>query len=825
MVSSSVLYRPLTAPRSLSENVSPLHVKLLNQLAMFGISGLNGIVRFAVVLVMAASIFHPDSIAAQNLANGGGQKGFDVEDDGEAVTIATENYQIHIKKEGFRYRIQDADGAVMAPAHPESGLMIGKSAAPSKPLEKATSPVAKTTLKDTSGSGVGFTVQTKEGLKAEVRVRPEQRMARLSVRPREDGQYAIAVRTGGVSPSYGLADHAAFGSGSWDSGVRSKTELTGFEMDPLRQYRLQYRMISNFVVFPRQGFAEVNIEPSDKAVRLTQRENLQASKGVRSMPSMYYFVGSPEQIYSRFLEVRNQQGYPFHKPKYAMFGVGWEAFGALSWRTRQETILKNVETYLNEGYPLKWMVVGSGFWPRAEGQFDEHGSPIETEESSADEKKLRATTSFGMWDDKLYPTPRELVNHFHDRGLKFLIGLRIGFIPGGPYTDQGLEEGYFLTVDGEPKLYDVGFPKPSVYLLNTRDPEAVEWYVNLSEQWLKSGVDGFKEDLYDWPQSLPDDLVNPVNQEMRERGIYLIGRNNYLGSPADLHRINDYNYNQPQDRGPINGLAFAYSGFPYVYPDIVGGTGLATKKYGDISKEKMGDYLMRFAQYASVNPSMSFGYGPWKLEDERVNDVAVESAKLHNRLLPYIYDAALKTHETGFPYTMTPLPLAYPDDPEVYGLANTERRAYEWLIGESLLATPLYGADYDTATTRDLYLPEGTWVQYETGKVYEGPTTLEDFPLPIGKTPLFVGGKGIIVEKRDGALEAWVYPIQNEVSYTFDHKDGWVSTISVEVSNWEGANIRVIDQTRDEKVSVRKMRGAVGFTIEAGHDYRVRPQK
>ena len=31
------------------------------------------------------------------------------------------------------------------------------------------------------------------------------------------------------------------------------------------------------------------------------------------------------------------------------------------------------------------------------------------------------------------------------------------------------------------------------------------------------------------------------------------------------------------------------------------------------------------------------------------------------------------------------MPLAYPDDLEVYELANVERRSYQWLIGESLM--------------------------------------------------------------------------------------------------------------------------------------------
>src|SRR5699024_1842454 len=298
---------------------------------------------------------------------------------------------------------------------------------------------------------------------------------------------------------------------------------------------------------------------------------------------------------------------------------------------------------------------------------------------------------------------------------------------------EGLEQGYFMKDEwGEPKLLSVGFPEPNVYLLDEENPKAVEWYVQLYQKWADYGVDGYKEDLFGYPQTLPDDFVNPINEALMDKGVYVMGRNNYLGSPVDIHRYNDFNYNQPQDRGPINGLAYAYSGFPYVYPDIVGGTGLATGRFGNEPKNKMETYLMRSAQYAALNPSMSFGYGPWNFGDKAV-EVTIQAARLHDRLQPYIYDAAIDTYESGFPYTLTPLPLAYPDDSNVYGLADTTRRSYQWLIGESLLATPLYGGDYATANSRDVYLPEGTWMEYDSGKMYEGPTTLENIPFRLRK--------------------------------------------------------------------------------------------
>jgi alpha-glucosidase (family GH31 glycosyl hydrolase) len=194
---------------------------------------------------------------------------------------------------------------------------------------------------------------------------------------------------------------------------------------------------------------------------------------------------------------------------------------------------------------------------------------------------------------------------------------------------------------------------------------------------------------------------------------------------------------------------------------------------------------------------------------------------LHHRLQPYIYSYALKTAETGFPYTMTPLPLVYPDDMEVYKLANSKRRSYQWLLGESLMATPLYGDDYATAQTRDVYLPEGRWIDYDTGEAYSGPRTLKDFALPIGKTPLFVGGKGIVVEEEFGRLFAHVYPITNVTAVTFRHRNGTISRISVDVDSWENSPVQVLKGLGKQVVQTDRRKGAMVFPLEPGVDYHV----
>ena len=59
----------------------------------------------------------------------------------------------------------------------------------------------------------------------------------------------------------------------------------------------------------------------------------------------------------------------------------------------------------------------------------------------------------------------------------------------------------------------------------------------------------------------------------------------------------------------------------------------------------------------------------------------------HYRIVPTLYDAAMKSYLTGYPHTMTPLGIAYPDDEQA--TAATAATSFQWMIGDSVLCAPL----------------------------------------------------------------------------------------------------------------------------------------
>ena len=107
-------------------------------------------------------------------------------------------------------------------------------------------------------------------------------------------------------------------------------------------------------------------------------------------------------------------------------------------------------------------------------------------------------------------------------------------------------------------------------------------------------------------------------------------------------------------------------------------------------------------------------------------------AKLRYRLLPYIYSHAYNASKTGLPM-MRAMVLEFPDDPGTYYLRD------QYMFGDALLVAPVQSP----VNRRSVYLPEGTWYDYQTGEKYTGPTTLHIEP-PLEVLPLYVRGNSIV---------------------------------------------------------------------------------
>ncbi len=189
--------------------------------------------------------------------------------------------------------------------------------------------------------------------------------------------------------------------------------------------------------------------------------------------------------------------------------------------------------------------------------------------------------------------------------------------------------------------------------------------------------------------------------------------------PGDNDNTYDYPSGLKANIGAMLNLAIA--GFPFWGGDT-----------GGFPDPPGNNVTVRWAQFSSFCPIFETAGTPYAYQQE-YRDIFRKYAELYTRLFPYRWTYARIAHEKGHPITRA-LALEYPDDPDGYN------RKFEYLYGDWILVAPFI----DSGSSREVYLPEGKWYDWWDGTVYAGPTTLEAYPAPEDKLPLFIRAGAII---------------------------------------------------------------------------------
>jgi alpha-glucosidase len=179
-------------------------------------------------------------------------------------------------------------------------------------------------------------------------------------------------------------------------------------------------------------------------------------------------------------------------------------------------------------------------------------------------------------------------------------------------------------------------------------------------------------------------------------------------------------------------LGLGLSGQPFVGSDIPGFFG---KPSAELSA--------RWAQYGALTPFCRYHNNagetdqyPWSFGNgvERRSRSAI---RLRYQLLPYLYSSFMRAHATGAPI-QRPLVYEFQQDRQARETEDS------FLLGDSLLVAPVLEAG---RTARNVYLPEGTWVDWYTGECCEGGQYITA-PAPLDLIPLF-GRGGTVVPTYD----------------------------------------------------------------------------
>lgn len=674
-----------------------------------------------------------------------------------ADAVVSEHYRVEIENPGFRMAVMTQAGVAL-PAAPAIGLsFLGSGVASSQ------------VLSHTENTAV-YRVVNGSGHTALVRLITKAHAIEFRVTLENGLTGNISMRTGSPGPAYGLGD-----LGAWEKNANLATTQKTYAIKNDGGGR---RWVSSFLVFPQQGAAGACFDRQHGEVSIGP-DYYQMANTAASEQTFYYFIGSMEEIYAAWRETRITEGYPGVLPNLDGFELGFETWDLLRWNTNAATCQEAIQGFVDRGYKVRWAVTGSGFW-QTQG----------------------TTTSFGLYDFGKYPeTKAPLPPDFGDwcaeRSIRWMIGQRTNFVKiGGPHSSEpgesgvrifdtspnsqeGIDKGYFLK-DKENTLVERTsscFPTVPCYLLDGNLPGAAAWFKELYDEW---GVGGVKEDTM---MATPDHTIfNAPMYAIAESGDLVMDRCGAYTSPGTLARINDtFGAKSMTLRCPINYLQYAASGAPNVYSDTVGFGGM-----DDVTS------TMRHAWLLALTAGMAVSDSPWNRgwseEDEAKLKKVID---FHYALGPYLYSSAIDSFNTGYPHTMTPLPIAFPDDSNTYNLAGNTTQQFQWMIGSSLLAAPLLHKNYKKTSRMNIYLPAGRWILFDTGEVFEGPKTLTDFTMPLEQPPVFVGGTGILLLRapKDDHLYAEIYSVSKEDQKASFYFKGGGNAITIE-NNLKGNGIK-----------------------------------
>ena len=313
-----------------------------------------------------------------------------------------------------------------------------------------------------------------------------------------------------------------------------------------------------------------------------------------------------------------------------------------------------------------------------------------------------------------FEDPAGMIEDLRDEGFHISLWQLPYFTTKNRLWDEIVRNGYHVANEGGNLPYEDA-------ILDFSDPDAVEWYKLKLRQLLELGVSVIKADfgedaplpgLYEsgrtgWYEHnlYPvryNDVVFDLTEEVTGDGV-IWGRSAWAGSQRyPVHWGGDAeNTNQAMAATLRAGLSMGLSGFTYWSHDI-----------GGFVQRPTDDLYRRWAPFGALT-SHTRAHGapprePWEYGEDVERDFR-RAIELKYTLMPYIYAQARDASAKGHPLMRT-LFFDYPADPTSWFIED------EYLFGTDMLVAPLF----DSSTTRNVYVPPGEWVDYQTGTSYEG---------------------------------------------------------------------------------------------------------
>ncbi|MHA1784631.1 MAG: glycoside hydrolase family 31 protein [Candidatus Helarchaeota archaeon] len=417
------------------------------------------------------------------------------------------------------------------------------------------------------------------------------------------------------------------------------------------------------------------------------------------------------------------------------------------------------------------------------------------------------------WDENKFPNPKEFIRNLNEKGFHIYAIIDPGVKIDDDYFmyQEGIKNDFFIKKKEGKYWHGYVWPGKTYFPDYTKE-EVRNWWGNKLKFLLDFGISGIWNDMNE-----PSFNIQPYIHRVSTKN--LIFYDNGLNTPYEKnHNV----YGLLMARATHEGLLkhqpnkrpwiLSRSGFPGIHRYAAVWTGDNTSNWQHMAMSipmllNMGlssipnvgadiggfhfwinclrkiimkldkKFITRWHQLGVFYPFcrnhtifLSKDQEPWQFGEEAL-DIMKKYIKLRYRWMPYFYNLFVECSENGLP-PMRPLLLEFQDDEACHEIED------EFLWGDSILIAPVVKKNLKL---QEIYIPEGTWFNYWTGKKYQGKKTIK-LNTDWHEIPIFIRAGAIIPcqpdmefqgEKELNPLILEIYPDSNiKSTYEFQEDDG-----------------------------------------------------
>ncbi len=469
---------------------------------------------------------------------------------------------------------------------------------------------------------------------------------------------------------------------------------------------------------------------------------LEADIGDEGLNLHWFTDDDPFEIVGQFA---SQTGPVVLPPKWA-FGL-W--MSGNEWNT-QKRIQKEVQTSLDHDIQPTVIVI--------EAWSDETTFYIwnDAEYTSVSGDKALTYEDFTFPENGKWSDPKGMIDWLHKQGIKVLLWQVPVFkdVPE-PHLQHEADQQYF-----EDNNLGIREPDGSLhrlrpfwfrggYIPDMINPQARDWWLNKRAYLLDDlGIDGFKTDggehlwgenvifadgrtgaevWNEYPQLYSEAYYQFANSK---REAVTFSRAGYTGSQrAPLHWAGDENSTWDAYRHSIlAGLSAGISGISFWGWDLAGFSGEIPDADLYLRATAMAAFcpVMQYHSEFNNHQEPNVDRTPWNIQtrtgDKRVIPVFREFVKLRQKLMPYIWQEAQYSAQSGQPMM------------RALQLIDNRASQFDYFFGRDLLVSPVVEPNVDMWTT---YLPEGKWRSLWTSEIFDGGCEVKT-SVPLDRIPVFI---------------------------------------------------------------------------------------